>query len=367
MISKSTIDNRQSTILSPIYFPFTFISPSLVEAMAFFFHRVAVYQPAYAKTAEALRPWMESGFLDVRSPFEKVIQRKPLEAALRNFKSWGHFHQDADMAYLKTVGNNIAPVDPQVPRIVSDIRAMGAKDSKEFEDSELSLQVFLHLSQEFDQHSWELMQQLNRFNEQYEALQSSFRQDQNGETQEPSQKERFPVEEEDIGSLVIEKRMATWNHLFQKDPAGSSLLFTDSHSALAYLLDEVQEKVEALKFNITYTQAESNQVAKDHPTWADHLQELFNMVLRTPWTPTLQERVVQAGREIEGSIDHWRGSAVKSHDKSVSFRWYVVPHVAARGLLNQRCGVDSAREEDVDTKVKNTLLGLIQEGRPPLL
>jgi len=298
MISKSTIDNRQSTILSPVYFPFTFITPSLVEAMWLCFHRVVVYQPAYSKAQKDLRPWMDRGFLDIRSPFENVIDKKSLEAALRNLRSWGLFHQHADMAYLKTVGNEIAPVGPETPKIVSDIKGMAAKRSKESEDSELSLQMFLHLTQEFDEHSWELRQQLNRFNNQYQALQSFFRQDQDGQADDPMPKDLFPVEE-DQGSFVIEKRMAGWNRLFRKDPADSGLLFTDSPLALAYLLDGVQEKVEALKFNITYTQAESREVRKNHPSWADRLQDIFNTVLTTPWSRTLQERVVRAGREIE--------------------------------------------------------------------
>jgi hypothetical protein len=386
MISKSTIDNRQSTILSPVYFPFTFISPSLVEAMTLCFHRVVVYHPAHSKLQEALRPWIDRRLLDVRSPFEKVIDKKPLEAALRNFRSWGLLHQHADTAYLKIVGNGIAPVDPKTPTIVSDIRAMAAKkSSKESEESELSLQLFIHLAQEFDQHSWELRQQMNRFNDQYQTLQNSFREDEAGQLYEPISKDLpararppsalpqanaerapqwqaglFPVTGEDPGGFMIEKRMAAWNHLFQKDPADSSLLFTDSPLAFAYLLDGVQEKVEAFKFDITYRQAESREVRKNDPSWADHLHEIFNTVLTTPWSRTLQERVVEAGREIEAAIDHLRESTVKPHDRSVSFRWYVLPHQVARTLLNRRCGLDSSHEEDEAAMVKNTLVGLIE-------
>jgi len=381
---KSALRTPHSAFLSPVYFPFTFISPSLVEAMSLCFHRVVVYQPAYSKAQKDLRPWMDRGFLDIRSPFENVMDKKSLEAGLRNFRSWELLHQQADMAYLKTVGNEIAPVGPETPKIVSDIKGMAAKRSKESEDSELSLQMFLHLTQEFDEHSWELRQQLNRFNNQYQALQSFFRQDQDGQADDPMAEDLpararppsaspqaiagrasqwqaglFPVEE-DQGSFVIEKRMAGWNRLFRKDPADSGLLFTDSPLALAYLLDGVQEKVEALKFNITYTQAESREVRKNHPSWADHLQDIFNTVLTTPWSRTLQERVVRAGREIEAEIDHWKGLTVKPHDRRVSFHWYVLPHQVARSLLNRRCGIDGSDKEDEAGKVGNTLVGLIE-------
>lgn len=354
----------KSTILSAAYFPFTFISPSLVEAMSLCFHHIVVYRPAHAKSQDALLPWMEKGFMDVRSPFEKRINKELLDTALPNFKRWGLLHQYADMSYLKAVGNDIAPVGPETPRIASDIRTMAAKSSRTFEESGLPVQLFLHLAQEFDQHSWELRQQLNRLNDQYQALQSSFRQDQAEEARYLIQEETLPHIQEDPGSFMIEKRMAAWNHLFQNDPADSGLLFTDSRLAFAYLLDEVQEKVEILKLNITYTKTELKEALKNRPPWTDHLQEIFDTVLTTPWSRTFQEEFVQSGREIEARIDHWRESTMKSHDRSISLRWYVVPGQVARNLLNRRCGVESGADEDKAAGIKNTLVGIIEEGRP---
>jgi hypothetical protein len=360
----SGVRNAHSAFLSPVYFPSTFMSPSLVEAMSLCFHRVVVYHPAYSKPQEGLRPWIDGGFLDVRSPFEGVVDKKPLEAALRNFRSWGHLHQHRDMAYLKMVGNKIAPVDPKTSKIVSDIKAIAEDSSKEPEESELSVQLFIHLAQEFDEHSWELRQQMNRFNDQYLALQSSFREDQTGQAHEPTPRELFHVMGEDPGSLMLEKRMAAWNHLFQKDPADASLLFTDSPSALAHILDRVQEKAEVLKFNVTYTHAESVAVHKDYLSWADYLHEIFNIVLTTPWDRTLEERVVEAGRKIEAGIDHFEEPTGKPHDRSASFQWYVLPHQIPRTLLNRCCGVGSSREENEVGKVRNTMIGLIQPGGP---
>lgn len=352
-------------LLSATYFPFTFVSPSLTEAMSLCFRRMVVYQPAHSKPMEALRPWMDRGFLDIRSPYEKIIDKKLLEASLQNLRRWGSIHEHDDMTYLKMVGNDIAPFDSEIARIISDIKGVGAKRSENPEESELLRQVFIHLAQEFDEHSWELRQQLNRLNQQFQALQTSFRDSQAAQADKSISEDLFPIMGEDPGSFFIKKRMAAWNHLFQKDPAGSSLLFTDSPLALAHLLDEVKEKVEVLKFKITFRQARSSDMLKDHPSWADHLHEIFNTVLTTPWSRTLQERVVEAGHEIEAGIGHLRGSTVKPFDRSVSFLWYVVPHQVACNLLNRCYGIDSSHEheEDEDYNVKNTLVGLIEEGR----
>ena len=356
--------NAQPAFLCPVYFPSTFISPPLVEAMSRCFHGVVVYHPACSEPPQAIRPWIDRGFLDVRSPFEDVVDKKTLAAALQDFRNWGHLHQHTDMAYLKMVGNKIAPVDPETPRIVSDIRAIAEDRSKESEESELSLHLFIHLAQEFDQHSWELGQQISRFNDQYLALQRAFREDQAGQGHESTSRELFQVMAEDPGSFMIEKRMAAWNHLFQKDPADSSIFFTDSPLALARILDAVQEKVEVLKFNLTYRRAESVPVSKDYPSWADRLHKIFNMVLTAPWDQTLEERVIEAGRKIEAGTDHLRESTVKPHDSSVSFHWYVLPHQNAGTLLNRCCGMGSSHEENEAGKARNTMVGLIQAGEP---
>ncbi len=364
-MKNSAIDNPESTIITPVFFPFTFISPSIVEAMSLCFNRVAVYHPAHSKPENALGPWIDMGFLDVRSPLEKVIDKKTLEAALPNFRCWGLLHQHSDTAYLKSVGNDIAPVTPETPSIASDIRATASKTktSKGSEESQLSLQLFLHLAQEFDQQAWELRQQLKRFDHQYQALQTSFRQDETEQGHVPIPKEVFPVMGQDPGDYMIEKRIAAWNRLFQKGPAGSNVLFTNSQSALTCLLDKAEDGIEVLNLNFTYSQAESTKLSKNHPSWVDHIQEIFNKVLTTPWSRTLQKRIAQMGSEIDTMIDSWSESTMKSHDRTASFRWFVVPDQGAPGLLNRCCGVDTGNEDDETVEFKNTLVGIIEESR----
>jgi hypothetical protein len=330
--------------------------------MSLCFYRMLVYEPAHAETQQALRPWLDNGFLEIRRPLEKFMDKKNLQAALRDFRSWGLFHQHGDMAYLKTSGNDISPVDPAIARIASDIRGKGAESPNTSDQGELSLQLFLHLAQEFDQHAWELREELNRVDQQYESLQSAFRQDQNAHKHEPIPRGPIPAMKEDRGSFMIEKRMATWNHLFQNDPADTGLLFTDSDSALAYLLDDVQEKVEALRFNVTYTLAVSQEVPRERPTWADHLDQLFKMVRETPWNQDLQERIAQGSHEMKAKLDLWQGSSMKSPHGNASFCWYVLPHQVAGDLFNRCCGVDSSYRENHTTQVHNMLIGLIEWG-----
>ncbi len=323
------------------------------------FHHVLLYQPAHANHHSALQPWMENGFLDLRSPFETVIDKKPLKAALRDFTSWGLFQGQANMAYLKAVGKDIAPVNPEIAKIASEIKGVEAHP-KTSDEAELSPQLFLHLAQDFDEHSWELREELSRVDGQYQALQGDFRQDQEWEADHRTPMEPTPAREEDLGPLMIDKRMAAWNRLFQRDPSDSGLLITGSYSAFDYLLANVEEKHEVLSFDITLTQDESREETAGYPSLVEDLQGIFDMVLTAPWSQALEEKVMDTGREVAARITGARDTHIRPYDNIVSFGWHVVPDCLARVLFNRCCGVKTGQEEDVATEVKNTLVGLIQ-------
>lgn len=339
------------------YFPFTFIAPSLVEALSLCFRRVILYQPVGSGIIDGLQPWIAQGFLDIRIPFEDVIDKRDLRAELQDWREWGLLNQGADMAYLKTIGNQIAPVDPLTPQIASQMKATPGKGPKKFENKALSLQLFLHLAQDFDQQSWELQQHLNRFKLQHEALQSFFRTDKTEESDDLVPGEPLPGREEDPGDFMIEKRMTAWNQLFQKDSAESSLLFTDSPSAHASLLGTVREKVEVFKFDISYAQSPPDQIP-----WKDPLEKLFDAVLTKPWSEQLPEWVGQETRQIEAMINQWEKSTRKPHKKIASFRWYLVPGQGACSLLNRRFSANGVSEEKEGAR--NTLVGLVQHMPP---
>jgi hypothetical protein len=353
----------KSTILKPGYFPFTFMAPSLVGAVSLCFDAIVVYQPAYAKPPQMLQHWIDAGFLDIHSPLENLVDEKRLQASLRDFQGWGHTLRHADLAYLKRLGRELAPAHPQIAETASEIRGAAPKGPVGPDDSALALQLFLHLAQEFDRHSWELKEELKRVDTAYWALQSSFRQDQNGDTFAPTAKETVHGTEEDPGGLMTEERMTAWNRLFQKDPAGPLVLFTDSPLALAYLLEEVEEKVLAFYFDMTYAQADRVSTPILRATWADQLQEILNTVLTMPWSPALEQEVVQAGREMAQMINHRIDKALPSHDRRFSSRWYVVPNQDPHALLNRRCGTQGKYQQDHVPEIKNAVIGIIKEHR----
>ena len=349
-------------ISTPTYFPFTFIRPSLLEVMPLCFDRVTVYQAAHAGPDRVLQGWIDSGFLDVRSPCDAIIDKKALERTLREFKNWASMHQHTDLALLKQVGQTIAPVGPKTSKLVSEIKSKDLRSKKTGEETDFSVHLFLHLAQAFDRDAWELSEQLKLVDDRFRTLQTSFRQDQEEPMFSRPRSTETVFSDGDPGDFMLEKRMLAWNHLFQEDATGSNLLFTDSESAFEFLLDTVPEKVEVLNVDFRFQKAGPAPGNQIQLPWRNHLSEIFASVLTTPWNTSLRERLVQAGREIGSEMDAMPVAPTrKSGNMTCLLRWYVLPGVEAQGLLGRSRGQEKASEPRQNARADNTLVGLIRQ------
>lgn len=346
----------------PAYFPYTFISPSLVELMSLFFRGLVIYQPAHAKPDPALQSWLDAGFLDLRNTRETDIDKRRLHKALRDLKSWGSMHQQADLALFKALGNAIEPLAPETPMIMSAVKSHGDRSLVDSPDTEFSAQLFLHLAQEFDRDAWEVRHQLERIDDQYRALGTYLRQDQEEDPCESGLTGRllYKPPAEDVPGPLVARRVCAWNRLFQKDPAGPSLLFTDSSRAYGYLVEEVEEKVDLLNFSLVHGETGSGQPPRLQLSCVDGLSELFQKILTTSWSPALKEKAADARQKIASEIDAWNASNKVSAGKKASFCWTVVPGLTGQSLLSRRCGEKAGHRMDENTRAQNTLIGFIQ-------
>ena len=154
---------------------------------------------------------------------------------------------------------------------------------------------------------------------------------------------------------MIENRIGAWNHIFQKDPPESTLLFTDSPAAQAWLLEAAEEKIEMLRFPLP-----SPAEHADRLPWKEPFQALLRSLFVTPWGNQLQEAVQQARDRIEQMIDRWKASVTKPGETMLSFHWAVVPRQSPNTLLNARCGVDAG--PSANSRGENTIVGLVVHG-----
>jgi hypothetical protein len=348
------ISKPKSQSLSLIYFPFTIIAPSLLEALSPYFGRVIVYRPVGSPAMEGTQRWITRGFLEIRVPFQEVIDKNALMAELEQWRTWGLLNQGVDTAYLKATGGQMAPVHPMVPEIASEVRGTAGKTSQESKYGNLARQLFLHLAQDFDRQSRELGEQLKGFKVQQQALQALFRVDKPEEGEEPISPEPFPESNEDLGGLMIENRLLAWNHLFQEDPHESGPLLTDSPEAHARFLDLAQENIPLLQFDLPCTPPPPNNLP-----WKDPLGKLFHSVLTTPWNTPLRQRLDGTARDIETMMESWKKSVTRPGEKTMSFHWHVLPNQPSCGVPEQRRGLDGG---EAPRSTRNTLVGLVEHG-----
>ncbi|MDY6990621.1 MAG: hypothetical protein SWQ30_21465 [Thermodesulfobacteriota bacterium] len=344
----------ESTMISPVYFPFTVIDPSFLEALSRCLGRVVLYRPVGSPPVQALQAGSDR-FLEIRVPFEDIIDKEALVGELQQWKTWGLMSQDADMAYLKAVGGQMAPADPLIPKIASQIKASGenvGKRGEMFRDSDLAPQLFLHLAQDYDERSLELREHLDRFKLQEQALQDFFRIDRTEESEIPMPGAALVDSDTDPGGFMIENRMSAWNHLFQKDHDGSAVLFTDSPVAHAWLLEGAQERLELLKRGIPCI----GEPQKKAP-WGPRLEEIFGALLTTEWSDQLGRELELAGRDIEEMIKAWEASLGPPGERTPRIRWSVVPGLPPCSLLQKRWGLKAGPEHR--GCAKNSIIGLV--------
>jgi len=354
--SDSSINNPESDILSPVYFPFTSISPSLVEALSGCFSRVVLYRPVGAILVEPLQTWVDQNFLQIRIPFQDVIDEKTLTSRLRDYRAWGAFHQSTDLAYMKQVRDYMAPVYPETPRIVSEIKgnAQGERVKKPT-DKDFAVQLFLHLAQDFDRQSWEVGAELNKFKLQQESLQALLRTDAAEEGEDTISREAFPGPKEELGGLMIENRMGAWNHLFQKDPPESPLLFTDSPAAYAWVLEAAERNVQVLRFSVPTTAQHAHNLP-----WRQSFEDLLRKLLMTPWSDQLQEMIKEARNRTEQMIDRSTAAMTEPSQKIFSFHWAVIPKQSPDRLLKERFGIKMG--PSAYSLCENTIIGFVEDG-----
>ncbi len=350
--------NPKAKVLSPVYFPFTYISTTVVQLLSSCFDRITVYEPASSTPQATLQPWIDNGFLDFRTPSLETTDETALMAKVKEWKAWALLNPNTDFAYLKEMKGHIAPVDPVTQRTVSQIKGTLEKAVEESDDRDLALQVFLLLAQDFDQQSMELQEQLAKIGKGYQALQASFLIDSPEEAKKMAGDIAFAQPKEDLGAFSTKKRMTAWSHLFQKSPAEHAIFLTNSTSSHTFLLDNVEESVKIFDLTLPYSQDPSPATTPQK----DYLDKLLYELLTNPWNDDLKKRAEKASDDMKAMVSSDKRAKDRPQPgKTVSFRWSLLPNIEPCARLNQCCGLNAHSSKK--GPVMNTLVGLFQDMR----
>jgi len=325
-------------LLTATYFPFTTISPSLVEALSSFLDRLVVFQPVGIEPADTLLPWVDQGFLDVRPFSVEPSDEKALMAELQDWKAWGHMHQREDLSYLKHVPGGIASAGPIVPTVVSEIKGAGGGNQKgALENLDFVCQRFLHLAHDFDRQSIELETQLAQVKKQKDSLVAFFRTDGQSAEDGPTPGDPFVDVHQDPGAFMTGNRIKAWKHLFRKEgaPPDATIFVTDSPAARDALLEPVEEAVEIARFTMAGPGASSDSSGPPGQSpYKDPIRKLFHTLVTTQWDNTTRKDTEKTIGRIADIASNDPNATSRASQTAISSQWHLLPGMAAATLLD---------------------------------
>jgi len=291
--------------MKPIYFPFTFITKPVCQALAACFRQTAVYQISSTKVPDEMQKLAKSSILDIRIPVK--YDGEKLDEILKQYRIWTNSHQGSEIAFLKSRADKIPFYDETFARqITADIKNIGDRQNRlqEKPDHLLNAGLFLHLAQEYDMQNLTLSQDLQAI----EAMEHDFMRDLKGENQ--------ALDEETARGKTLEADSA---------PEAELVGVLDA-------IPVVENRIEALE------------------TWQDELMKHLEMFVTHAW-PSPTDDIIRVPQVAGYEINAW-------------LSLYIVPgktphEFFARCVENDSFGV---KDKNNGTKFKNTLVGLLEKG-----
>ncbi|MFH2219204.1 MAG: hypothetical protein ABII68_06040 [Pseudomonadota bacterium] len=339
--------------MTPVYFPFTYVSEPAAEAVSACFGQILVYQPSARNVPEQMRKWIESDILKTRVPAEGDEEK--IDALLREYTDWLVLHQGSETAFLRSLGDAVPFFDESsTAQIQSDIRrkmtegVAGKKADSEQQAPLFQARLFLRIAQEMDMQKSSVIQDLLKL----EAMEKKLFENLSGEAAVPhmSRSESARYQADDPGSLMTRERIAAWTLLMLHDLARtgsgvSGLLVTTSRS----IVDQLMEMDPAMQtaFEVGNVPVYESRT-EEMEGWQGRLMEHLEMLVENPWP-------LSADAVLEPCPD---GVC----DKKVSLTIYIVPGVSPQEFFGRfvKHAMSQTPKKGEGGRIKNTVVGLVQ-------
>ena len=331
--------------MKPIYFPYTYISNPVAEALASCFGRFTVYQLLSDKLPLPMQPWVDKGVVDIRIPVEG--DTKALISAADNFQNWASLNVgNAGMnpASLKTLKATALPGGASlssqiVAEVKKQIKGSGIDKSS---DPVLAARIFLYFAQAFDQQSRELDHVLDEFQKKEQDLIRDLKMEEDALAAEFKKE---PGHMPDVNTdYLIAERLEAWTRILFEDEQPPELFVTHSKAVLEQLLDNTPTAEKILEFEAI-------------PRLTTTVTEV------APWQEQLILYLSDIAREKNNVASGFRAETldIPTVNDSVTLKIYLVPDQNYYQLFGRAAGIknpESARMGPT-AGAQNTLLGLV--------
>jgi hypothetical protein len=327
------------------YFPYTYISNPLAEAVGGCCGKFTVYQPLSDKLPLTMQPWVDKGVIDIRLPVSGA--NREVESATENYLNWANLHAGSSgphRASLKTLKASAKGLDTSLSsQIMADVKKqINGNTTAKSSDPVLSARIFLYLAQNFDQQSQEVENVLAESRKkELDLIQDLKREKDPLAAEFTKETDHIPKENTDY---LIDGRLEAWTRLLLQDREPSCFFVTHSTAILGQLLDNAP-KAEKI-FDFGAIPATTLTTVGPAP-WREQLISFLSYMAENKWPAVSGKRV--------SDID------IPAAENTVSLKIYVVPdqnppHVFCRGAGIKGPDSDLTGPTGGD---RNTLIGLV--------
>ena len=330
----------------PVYFPYTYVSRPVAEAVSACFGRFRVYQPLSDILPPSMQVLMDEGIIDIRIPVDGG-NREVIRAA-QNYLDWANSHAESSgrhIASLKTLKASAPLLDDALSSlIVADVKKqVNAEPASTSPDLILASRIFLYFAQEFDRQSTELDHGLAELSRKNQALMKDLKMEDDSLATEFEQTSvSTPAENSDH---MIVRRLAAWSQILLRDREPGTLFVTNSSA----VIDQVSEVTSTLQEILTFDTIPRETAAPvAFATWQEDLFAYLSDMVENKWDP--------ASEKPAPEFD------IPDAENTVSLKIYLVPDQNAPKFFCGAAGIK--RGEDnlpaTDSAPKNILLALVE-------
>jgi hypothetical protein len=327
--------------MKPIYFPFTYISDPVAEALAACFGQIVVYRPLNDKVPAEMQRWVDRGVLEVRVPVTE--NEKALTTAVKNYLNWANLHlQDAagKPVDLKSRAGGLPFFnDSSSSKILADVkeRIQGGSSPKT-SDPSLTARIFLCLAQEFDRQNQEAALEIYRYHQKNAHLIRQLKMED-----DPPAVELPQPPPDLLSDYMVSGRVQAWTRIFRRDPDECGLFVTHSPAVMAHLLERSPTAARVMRSESIPLDIGKSAAGE---SWRENLAH--NLIR---WA---QDEPAPAEAASKESVDSPAAQA------GISLDIYLVPHQVPAEFFARCADLEDPRQFVQAGKFKNTLVALIR-------
>jgi hypothetical protein len=266
--------------MTAVFFPFTFITESVLRSFRMFFKTIAVFQTAGDTIPDTLKAWQAKGALDIWVP---LPDEGHISAMLRSYREWALHRRGGDISVHKYYREQVPFFnETSVARIKKEIRTFNETqtDGSCVDEENLLYRagLFLQMAQEFDEQNLEIFRDLSRQARMERALFNGLK----GEEGELPRSDPVPPVSpaEDTFGYMLPDRLGAWARLMLSHDVCGHVFLTHRRDAVeAAVADLPQTAADIHVQTISAFQGEADVVADLQDALTDHIVQLSQLPL----------------------------------------------------------------------------------------